>query len=120
MTERLFLVKYGEIALKKRNRGAFVNALKDSIRAKLPDRQVSVYETWHRVYVRFRPRTGTPWPRRCRRTFGLVSFCEALRVATDMTAVGRGAPATSRASTSPRAGAPGSRPRCAGRTRASP
>jgi predicted nucleotidyltransferase len=55
MKETLFLVKYGEIALKKRNRGAFVKALKDSIREKLPDLAVSVYETWHRVYVRFSP-----------------------------------------------------------------
>ena len=91
MTERLFLVKYGEIALKKRNRGAFVKALKDSIRAKLPGRQVSVYETWHRVYVRFRPEDRDAVATALSRTFGLVSFCEALRVATDMSAVGQAA-----------------------------
>ncbi len=51
MTENLFLIKYGEIALKKGNRGAFVKALKDSIRRKLPARRLSVVETWHRVYV---------------------------------------------------------------------
>ena len=52
MKEVLFLVKYGEIALKKRNRGAFVKSLKESIRAKLPGRVVSVHETFHRVFVR--------------------------------------------------------------------
>jgi tRNA uracil 4-sulfurtransferase len=91
VTERLFLVKYGEIALKKRNRGAFVKALKDSIRAKLPGRQISVYETWHRVYVRFRGEDRGAVADALSRTFGLVSFCEALRVPTDMEAVGQAA-----------------------------
>ncbi len=91
MTERLFLVKYGEIALKKRNRGAFVKALKDSIRAKLPGRQVSVYETWHRVYVRFRGEDRDAVAEALARTFGLVSFCEALRVPTTMEEVERAA-----------------------------
>ena len=36
MTETLFLVKYGEIALKKRNRPTFLKRLKESIKAKLP------------------------------------------------------------------------------------
>jgi tRNA uracil 4-sulfurtransferase len=87
LRERLFLVKYGEIALKKRNRGAFVKALKDSIRAKLPDRPVSVYETWHRVYVRFQPEDRDAVAASLSRTFGIVAFCEALRVQTDMEAV---------------------------------
>jgi tRNA uracil 4-sulfurtransferase len=88
---RLFLVKYGEIALKKRNRGAFVKALKDAIRAKLPGLSVSVYETWHRVYVRCSSEDRTAVADALSRTFGLVSYCEALRVPTDMDAVGRAA-----------------------------
>ena len=87
MRERLFLIKYGEIALKKRNRGAFVKALKDSIRAKLPGRPLSVYETWHRVYVRCHPDDREAVAAALSRTFGIVSFCEALRVGTDMETV---------------------------------
>lgn len=87
MRETLFLVKYGEIALKKRNRGAFVKALKDSIREKLPDLAVSVYETWHRVYVRFNPADREAVASCLSRTFGVVSFCEAVRVPTDIEAV---------------------------------
>ncbi len=91
MTGTLFLVKYGEIALKKRNRGSFLKALKDAIRAKLPGLPVSVYETWHRVYVRCRAEEREAVAGALSRTFGLVSFCEALRVPTDMDAVGRAA-----------------------------
>ena len=87
MRDSLFLVKYGEIALKKRNRGAFVKALKDSIRGKLPDLSISVYETWHRVYVRFSPADREAVSSCLSRTFGVVSFCEALRVPTDIPAV---------------------------------
>ncbi len=87
MRDALFLVKYGEIALKKRNRGAFVKALKDSIREKVPDLPVSVYETWHRIYVRFNPADREAVASCLSRTFGVVSFCEALRVPTDMPAI---------------------------------
>jgi len=80
MSESLFLVKYGEIALKKRNRGAFIRSLKDSVRAKLPDLQFAVYETFHRVYVRCASEDKPRIADALERTFGVVSFCEALRV----------------------------------------
>jgi tRNA uracil 4-sulfurtransferase len=87
MTDDLFLVKYGEIALKKRNRGAFVKSLKDSIRAKLPELQFSVYETFHRVFVRFPPEHEEVIAAALARTFGVVSFCKAVRVQNEMTAI---------------------------------
>jgi thiamine biosynthesis protein ThiI len=87
MSESLFLVKYGEIALKKRNRSAFVKSLKDSIRAKLPNLEFSVYETFHRVFVRCREADKEPVAGALARTFGIVSFCEALSVERDMAAV---------------------------------
>jgi tRNA uracil 4-sulfurtransferase len=87
MSEGLFLVKYGEIALKKRNRGAFVKSLKDSILAKLPALQLSVNETFHRVFVRFDPAEKEAVASALGRTFGVVSFCEAVRVDNDMLAI---------------------------------
>ncbi len=79
MSETLFLIKYGEIALKKRNRGAFVRYLKDSIRARLPHVQLSVIETFHRVFVRCAPADAAQVTAALARTFGIVSFCEAVQ-----------------------------------------
>ncbi len=87
MTESLFLVKYGEIALKKRNRGAFVRSLKDSVRAKLPDLPVYVWETFHRVFVRYPAEHRERVAGALSRTFGVVSFSDALRVENEMPAI---------------------------------
>ena len=86
-TDGLFLIKYGEIALKRRNRGAFVKSLKDSIRAHLPDLPFSVHETFHRVFVGFRPEDKDRIAEALGRTFGVVSFCEALRAPREMPAI---------------------------------
>jgi tRNA uracil 4-sulfurtransferase len=85
--ETLFLIKYGEIALKKRNRGAFIHSLKESVKAKLPGLPFSVYETFHRVFVRCRPGDREAIAGALSRTFGVVSFCETLRVPLDMAAI---------------------------------
>ncbi len=87
MSETLFLIKYGEIALKKRNRGAFVRSLKDTIRAKLPGLQFSVYETFHRVFVRCQPSDAVAVAAALARTFGIVSFCEAVPADLEITAI---------------------------------
>ena len=87
MSEGLFLVKYGEIALKKRNRGAFIRSLKESVKAKLPGLPFHVYETFHRVFVRFQQEDGVAIAGALSRTFGVVSFCETLRVSLDMPAI---------------------------------
>jgi thiamine biosynthesis protein ThiI len=83
----LFLVKYGEIALKKRNRGAFVKSLKDSIKARLPRISISVYETFHRVFVQCRSEDRDAVAAALARTFGVVAFCESVRVAPTMEAI---------------------------------
>jgi thiamine biosynthesis protein ThiI len=83
VNQSLFLVKYGEIALKKGNRGAFVRALRNSIRFRIPDRNVSVYETWHRIYVKYAPENRSDIASRLCRTFGVVSFSDAVK--TDKT-----------------------------------
>jgi thiamine biosynthesis protein ThiI len=87
VSEILFLVKYGEIALKKRNRSAFVRRLKDSIHAKLPALQFDVYETFHRVFVRCGAQDREAVAEALARTFGIVSFCETLRVETDISQI---------------------------------
>jgi thiamine biosynthesis protein ThiI len=87
MSETLFLVKYGEIALKKRNRPAFVKSLKESIRAKLPGREFSVHETFHRVFVRCSSADTSDVASALSRTFGVVSFCEAVRTPTEIGAI---------------------------------
>ena len=79
MSENLFLVKYGEIALKKGNRGTFIKALRNSIRSRITDKNVTVYETWHRIYVRHGPESGQEIAARLSRTFGVVSFCKAVK-----------------------------------------
>jgi tRNA uracil 4-sulfurtransferase len=87
MSEGLFLVKYGEIALKKRNRGAFIRSLKESVKAKLPGLPFQVYETFHRVFVRFQQEDRDAIAGALSRTFGVVSFCETLRVSLDMPSI---------------------------------
>jgi thiamine biosynthesis protein ThiI len=86
-TDGLFLIKYGEIALKKRNRGTFVKSLKESIRAHLPDVPLAVHETFHRVFVGFRTKDKERIAEALGHTFGVVSFCEAVRVPREMPAL---------------------------------
>ncbi len=86
-TDSLFLIKYGEIALKNRNRGACVSSLKESIRARLPDLSFSVHETFHRVFLDFHAKDKDRIAEALGRTFGVVSFCEAVRVPREMSAV---------------------------------
>jgi thiamine biosynthesis protein ThiI len=90
-SEGLFLIKYGEIALKGRNRGVFVKVLKDSIRARLPDVPFSLTETWHRLFIAFGQSDRDRIAVALGRTFGIVSFCEALRVGKDMHEIERAA-----------------------------
>jgi tRNA uracil 4-sulfurtransferase len=87
VSEILFLVKYGEIALKKRNRGAFLKRLKESIHEKLPDLHFEVTDTFQRVFVRCAEQDRQAVADALARTFGIVSFCETLRVPPEISAV---------------------------------
>jgi thiamine biosynthesis protein ThiI len=82
---RLFLVKYGEVSLKKGNRPTFMRALRLAIRRRLPGS--SVYESWHRIYVECRDEDAPAAAEVLRQTFGLVSFGEAVRAPKEMTAI---------------------------------
>jgi tRNA uracil 4-sulfurtransferase len=85
--EGLFLVKYGEIALKKGNRGAFLRRLKRSIAAKMPDLEVRITEVWHRLYVMFRAGDEARVRAVLEKTYGIVAFCRAVAVDKDMDAI---------------------------------
>ena len=85
MSGRLFLVKYGEVSLKKGNRPTFMRALRLAIRRRLPGS--SVYESWHRIYVECRDRDAPAAAEVLRQTFGLVSYCEAVRTPKEMPAI---------------------------------
>ena len=91
MSDILFLVKYGEIALKKRNRGAFIKRLKDSIHERLPDLRFEVTDTFQRVFVKCSEQDREAVSAALARTFGIVSFCETLRVPAEISAVERAA-----------------------------
>jgi thiamine biosynthesis protein ThiI len=82
---RLFLVKYGEVSLKKGNRPTFMRALRLAIRRRLPGS--SVYESWHRIYVECRDGDAAAAAEVLRRTFGVVAFGEAVRVPKEMPAI---------------------------------
>lgn len=85
MSTRLFLVKYGEVSLKKGNRPTFMRALRLAIRRRLPGS--SVYESWHRIYVECRDADAPAAAEVLRQTFGLVSYGEAVRAPKDMSAI---------------------------------
>jgi tRNA uracil 4-sulfurtransferase len=87
MSDTLFLIKYGEIALKKRNRGAFIRSLKDSIHARLPGLRFSMHDTFHRVFLRCAAEDKEAIAAVLGRTFGIVSFCEAVRVPREIDAI---------------------------------
>jgi tRNA uracil 4-sulfurtransferase len=82
---RLFLVKYGEVSLKKGNRPTFMRALRLAIRRRLPGS--SVYESWHRIYVECRDGDAPAAAEVLRQTFGLVAYCEAVRAPKEMPAI---------------------------------
>ena len=54
------------------------------MKAKLPDLSFTVYETFHRVFVRFQQENREAISGALSRTFGVVSFDETLRVGLDM------------------------------------
>jgi thiamine biosynthesis protein ThiI len=82
---RLFLVKYGEVSLKKGNRPTFMRALRLAIRRRLPGS--SVYESWHRIYVECRDDDAPAAAEVLRQTFGLVAYGEAVRASKEMPAI---------------------------------
>lgn len=85
MSARLFLVKYGEVSLKKGNRPSFLRALRLAIRRRLPGS--SVYESWHRIYIECREEDAAAAAEVLGRTFGLVAYSEARRTAKELPAI---------------------------------
>lgn len=83
----LVLLRYGELALKGRNRGAFVRRLRRNLRACLKSHALvgEVTSVGQRVYVRAEDVEGALEP--LSRVFGLTSLSPVAEVARDMEAI---------------------------------
>jgi len=83
----LILLRYGEIALKGRNRNQFVRRLRRNVRAclKAHDIDAEVVSVGRRIYVRTASAKEALEP--LSRVFGLVSISPAMEVAWDIAAI---------------------------------
>lgn len=77
---KLLLLKYGEIALKGRNRRFFENHLLDNIRKRLEGRDYKLEMEMGRIYVHY---DDPQIPHLLKDTFGLVEVCLCERVPLD-------------------------------------
>lgn len=82
---QLLLIRYGEIAIKGRNRSQFVGALVDNIRRSVKHIGVDarVKHTYGRIYLEWDEGDRDSIYRVVQSTFGIVSFSPAVRVAHD-------------------------------------
>jgi thiamine biosynthesis protein ThiI len=87
--DRLYLIKYGELSLKGKNRQNFENRVRDDIRLKLSDLPIKLRKEWGRLYL------YPPSPERApdasgriestlARTFGIVGFSKSYAVAKNI------------------------------------
>ena len=87
--ESLYLIKYGELSLKGKNRKDFELRLRDDIRAKLHDVPIRFRNEWGRLYLY--PPEGEQAAQATRRieqtlsrTFGMVGFAKSYVVSQDI------------------------------------
>ena len=87
--DSLYLIKYGELSLKGKNRGEFEARLREDIRSKLAAVPIRLRKEWGRLYLY--PPTGQKLEESAReientlaRTFGIVGFAKSLVVAQDI------------------------------------
>ncbi|MDR6224954.1 tRNA uracil 4-sulfurtransferase ThiI [Desmospora profundinema] len=79
------LVRYGELALKGRNRSDFENRLMQNIRLKLKTYSgVKVKKTFGRIFVELNGEPMEPVIESLRDVFGVVGICPAKKVETDL------------------------------------
>lgn len=89
MTERLILIKYGEIHLKGLNRPFFKRLLKQRLSEALEGLNCNIFELHGRVFVSgYNMRDEAEAITRCRQTFGVVGVCPALKVEKTLEAMG--------------------------------
>jgi len=87
--DSLYLIKYGELTLKGKNRGEFVNRLREDIRCKFQTMPIRLRKEWGRLYLY--PPEGKQVEECARtietilaRTFGIVGFAKSFVVPQDL------------------------------------
>ncbi|MBN1836726.1 MAG: tRNA 4-thiouridine(8) synthase ThiI [Spirochaetales bacterium] len=80
----LFLLKYGELSLKGRNRAAFIRRVEENIRGQLSGVECLSSREWGRMYLEVPGQEAERVAAVLRRTFGLVGFSRALLVDKEM------------------------------------
>ncbi|MFC4076645.1 tRNA uracil 4-sulfurtransferase ThiI [Salinithrix halophila] len=84
----LLLVRYGELALKGKNRSEFENRLLQNIRHKLtPFPGVKASKTFGRMFVELEGQPMEPVIQALTEVFGVVGICPAKRVKSDLEAI---------------------------------
>jgi thiamine biosynthesis protein ThiI len=86
----LYLIKYGELSLKGKNRKDFEARLRENIRRKLADLPIRIRQEWGRLYLYPPPEDPAAEQRittTLARTFGIIGFARSYAVAQDMEAV---------------------------------
>lgn len=92
MNDGLLLIKYGELALKKRNRKMFEEQLMHNIRLKLkPFPDVTVKKTFGRMFVHLNGTEPTDVINALQQVFGLVGISPVIRSELDIGAIKRAA-----------------------------
>ena len=80
----LFLLKYGELSLKGRNREGFIRKVEQSIQARLEGVDCRSTREWGRMYIQVPSREAERTAAVLRQTFGLVGFSRTFLVDKDM------------------------------------
>lgn len=88
----ILLIKYGELALKKRNRYQFEEQLISNIRHKLERfLEVRVQKTFGRIFVHLHGTDAEPVIKALQQIFGIVAISPVVRTALDVQAIERAA-----------------------------
>lgn len=87
--DRLYLIKYGELSLKGKNRKDFENRVRDDIRMKLSDLPIKFRRDWGRLYLYPPPPDQAPdasgrIESTLAHTFGIVGFSKSYAVAKNI------------------------------------
>ncbi len=78
--DSLFLIKYGEIALKGKNRAFFINKLKSNIRRLLKDIPNNIIIKWGRLYLCVNSEHKEQADKILSRSIGIISYSSATRL----------------------------------------
>ena len=89
----IFLIKLGELTLRKQNLSHYIKALRTNIKRQLVETDASVESRDKRMYVRVSPQHGQTVRDVLDRTFGIAGYAEVM--SSEKTVPGRNARSTS-------------------------